>query len=92
MSSSAPLPHDSGLPGSRPSVDAEVVRARFDPKVQLYLWLQVAGLMCATLFGVLARRDALTASAPAPLAEAELLREIRDALHRIEARLARDAR
>jgi uncharacterized membrane protein YdbT with pleckstrin-like domain len=170
-------------------VATDNVRARFDPKVQLYIWLQIAGLMCATLFGVLAlplwiligpywapryfatiearlgarsieyvhgiwfrselsipldkiqdvslhhgpildalglatlkietagggqtgsgavlhgivgaaefrsailaRRDALTASAHAPLVEAELLREIRDALHRIEARMASDTR
>ncbi len=168
------------------ALEPEIVRARFDRKVQLYIWLQIAGMLTATVFGVLllplwalfgwywapryfasiearlgprsleyghgvwfrselsipldkiqdvslhhgpvldalglatlkidtagggqagsgavlhgvveaaalraailARRDAITTTVPTPAADVELLREIRDALLRIEAKLAR---
>ncbi|MBL8614154.1 MAG: PH domain-containing protein [Deltaproteobacteria bacterium] len=35
------------------AAEARALRARFDEKLQLYLVLQVAGAMCATVFGVL---------------------------------------
>ena len=35
------------------AAEARALRARFDEKLQLYLVLQVAGAMCATVFGVI---------------------------------------
>lgn len=80
--------------------------ASFDPKLKIYLVLQVAAVLCVTMVGLvvlpawavlgpiwahfysIARRDAAASRGrSAAETEIELLKEIRDALVRIEARL-----